>query len=39
MLSQGNEIGGGSPAEFAALIKSEVAKWSEVVKTGNIKPE
>ena len=39
MLSQGNEIGGGSPAEFAALIKAESAKWSAVVKTANIKPE
>jgi tripartite-type tricarboxylate transporter receptor subunit TctC len=39
MLSQGNEIGGGSPAEFAALIKSESAKWGVVVKTANIKPE
>ena len=39
MLSQGNEIGGGSPAEFAALIKSESAKWSAVVKAANIKPE
>jgi tripartite-type tricarboxylate transporter receptor subunit TctC len=39
MLSQGNEIGGGSPAEFAALIKSESAKWGAVVKTANIKAE
>ena len=39
MLSQGNEIGGGSPADFAALIKSESAKWSAVVKLANIKPE
>ena len=39
MLSQGNEIGGGSPAEFATLIKAEAAKWSTVVKTANIKPE
>ena len=39
MLSQGNEIGGGSPADFAALIKSESNKWSAVVKTANIKPE
>jgi tripartite-type tricarboxylate transporter receptor subunit TctC len=39
MLSQGNEIGGGTPAEFAALIKAEAAKWSAVVKTANIKPE
>lgn len=39
MLSQGNEIGGGTPADFAALIKSEATKWSAVVKAGNIKPE
>ncbi|CAM3719904.1 Bug family tripartite tricarboxylate transporter substrate binding protein [Polynucleobacter antarcticus] len=39
MLSQGNEIGGGTPADFAALIKSEATKWSGVVKAGNIKPE
>ena len=39
MLSQGNEIGGGAPADFAALIKSEAAKWSAVVKIANIKPE
>ena len=39
MLSQGNEIGGGSPAGFAALIKSESAKWGAVVKLANIKPE
>ena len=39
MLSQGNEIGGGTPADFAAFIKSESTKWSAVVKAGNIKPE
>ena len=39
MLSQGNEIGGGTPAEFGALIKSESIKWSAVVKAANIKPE
>ena len=39
MLSQGNEIGGGTPADFVALIKAESAKWSAVVKTANIKPE
>jgi len=39
MLSQGNEIGGGSPADFAALVKAESLKWSAVVKTANIKPE
>ncbi|MBU3622985.1 tripartite tricarboxylate transporter substrate binding protein [Polynucleobacter sp. AP-Latsch-80-C2] len=39
MLSQGNEIGGGTPADFAALIKSESSKWGAVVKIANIKPE
>jgi tripartite-type tricarboxylate transporter receptor subunit TctC len=39
MLAQGNEIGGGTPADFAALIKAESAKWSAVVKAQNIKPE
>ncbi len=39
MLSQGNEIGGGNPAEFSALIKAESIKWSAAVKTANIKPE
>lgn len=39
MLSQGNEIGGGTPAEFAALIQTESVKWSAAVKAANIKPE
>jgi tripartite-type tricarboxylate transporter receptor subunit TctC len=32
-------MGGGTPEEFNALIKSEAAKWSVVVKVANIKPE
>lgn len=28
-----------SPAEFAAMIKSETAKWSKIVKDANIKAE
>jgi tripartite-type tricarboxylate transporter receptor subunit TctC len=39
MLSQGNEIGGGTPEQFAALIKSESARWGKLVKAANIKPE
>ena len=39
MLSQGNEIGGGTPEQFAALIKSERARWGKLVKAANIKPE
>ena len=39
MLSQGNEIGGGTPADFAALIRSESIKWGVVVRIAKIKPE
>ncbi len=39
MLSQGNEIGGGTPADFAALIKAESVKWGVVVKKADIRPE
>jgi tripartite-type tricarboxylate transporter receptor subunit TctC len=39
MLSQGNEIGGGTPEQFAALIKSEAARWGKLVKANNIRPE
>jgi tripartite-type tricarboxylate transporter receptor subunit TctC len=33
----GTEPTGGTPAEFAALIKREVIKWTAVVKDANIK--
>jgi tripartite-type tricarboxylate transporter receptor subunit TctC len=39
MLSQGNEIGGGTPEQFAAFIRSEAARWGKVVKDGHIRPE
>lgn len=39
MLAQGNEIGGGTPAVFAELIKAESAKWSTVIKIANIRPD
>jgi len=39
ILSQSNEVGGGTPEEFAALIKSESIKWAEVIKKGDIKPD
>jgi tripartite-type tricarboxylate transporter receptor subunit TctC len=38
ILSQNNEVGGGTPEEFTKLIKSESIKWSAVVKQANIKP-
>lgn len=32
MLSQGNELGGGSPEQFAAHIRSESERWGKLVK-------
>ena len=39
ILSQGNEIGGGTPEAFAAFIKSEMPRWGKVVKDAKIDPE
>ncbi len=39
MLEQGNEIGGGTPEQFAALIKAEAARWGKVVRDAKIEPE
>jgi tripartite-type tricarboxylate transporter receptor subunit TctC len=39
ILSQGNELGGGSPEQFAALIKSEAPRWAKVVRDAKIEPE
>jgi len=39
MLSQGNEIGGGTPEQFAALIKAEAPRWAKVVRAAKIEPE
>lgn len=39
MLGQGNELGGGTPEQFAAFIKSEAARWGALVKKADIKPE
>lgn len=35
----GIEIQGGTPQDYAALIKSDLAKWSKVVKTAGIAAE
>jgi len=37
--SQGTELVSGTPQEFAAYIKSQIAKWSKVVKAAGIKPD
>lgn len=37
LAAQGAEPGGNRPAEFAAIIKSEIAKWARVVREAGIK--
>lgn len=37
--TQGLEAAGGTPAEFAAFIKAEIAKYAKVVKAANIRAE
>jgi tripartite-type tricarboxylate transporter receptor subunit TctC len=39
IIGQGNEVGGGTPQEFAALIAAESVKWGHVVREAKIKPE
>jgi tripartite-type tricarboxylate transporter receptor subunit TctC len=39
IVSTASEVGGGTPEEFAELIRSETAKWAEVVKAAKIQPE
>ena len=35
----GFETTGGTPAEFAAVVQGEAAKWSKVIRDANVKPE
>ncbi|MET3443621.1 tripartite-type tricarboxylate transporter receptor subunit TctC [Variovorax paradoxus] len=35
----GIEIQGGTPQEYAAVIKSDLAKWGKVVKEAGIQAE
>ena len=39
MLGQGNEIAGGTPEQFAALIRAESPRWGKVVRDAKIEPE
>jgi tripartite-type tricarboxylate transporter receptor subunit TctC len=39
LSSQEAILGGNSPAEFAAYVRTEHAKWSKVVKAAGIKPD
>ena len=39
MLGQGNELGGGTPEQFAAFIKVEADRWGKWVMANDVKPE
>jgi tripartite-type tricarboxylate transporter receptor subunit TctC len=39
LLSQGNQVGGGTPEEFAALIRSETVKWGKVVRDAGVRAD
>ena len=39
LANEGAEAAGGTPEEFAAMLKSEVAQWAKVVKIAGLKPE
>ena len=39
LLAQGLEPAGNSPAEFGAMIRSEIAKYAKIVKAAGIKAE
>jgi tripartite-type tricarboxylate transporter receptor subunit TctC len=39
LIAQGVEARTSTPEEFAALLKSETAKWGKIVETAGIKPE
>lgn len=38
-LTQGLEVAGGTPAQFAAYLRAELDKWAKVIKANNIKVE
>lgn len=38
LSSQGAEPVGSSPAQFDAFMKSEIAKWGDVIRKANVKP-
>jgi len=39
LSNTGGEAGGGSPEEFAARIKADIARWSKVIKDAGIKAD
>jgi tripartite-type tricarboxylate transporter receptor subunit TctC len=39
LVDQGANVGGGTPADFAAFMNEERNRWGVVVREGGIKPE
>jgi tripartite-type tricarboxylate transporter receptor subunit TctC len=39
LISDGQEPGGGSPEEFDRFVRSEIAKYAQVIKAAGIKLE
>ncbi|MFC7539548.1 hypothetical protein ACFQU2_08865 [Siccirubricoccus deserti] len=39
LTAMGYSIMAGSPADYAALIRREIAKWREVVAKAGVKPD
>ena len=39
LKSEGSDPVGDSPAEFAAFLRNEIAKWAKVIKFARVKPE
>ena len=39
LLGQGNQVGGGTPEEFAAMIRAETSKWATVIKAAKIQAD
>jgi tripartite-type tricarboxylate transporter receptor subunit TctC len=37
--ADGIDVGGGTPQEFGTLIRTDIAKWSKVIKAAGIKPD
>jgi tripartite-type tricarboxylate transporter receptor subunit TctC len=38
LIESGAEPGSGTPEEFGAFIKTEIAKWSAVIKSAQLRP-
>jgi tripartite-type tricarboxylate transporter receptor subunit TctC len=39
LTEQGADIGGGTPADFAAFMNEERSRWGVVVREAGLKPE